>query len=325
MKLFQATILFVALLVSQSAWSINLSLVSSPAQATAKQVVWMRCNLEPGELALFHKGLAVHTDNAALRITAWHVDAAPALLPPQIFNRVRRAYTETIYIMLSIQSPLQGDAFEQALTSATFYLAGLVLKRSVALQWRIRPVLAMASMRLEDTAPKNRVPMLDQVSSEVSVISPAVLWKPIKPLNESFTWLDAFEHVWMHIVLLGSALNNLYLLLFFFLLMVGCFLKRYTPLRIAIIPCRGLGLQWLYAASIIGFGILFLCSAIPWAGLPLTYFLLALLLMVGEGYAFFFQPTEKLLLGRLTGVIGWLMGASVLPCLIKAILVWHGW
>ena len=327
MKLFAAVVVAIALGLFQYVLPINVNLVSSPAEAAAKHVVWMRCSLQPGELALFHKGLAVHTDNPAVRVASWQVDAIPALLPPQIFNRVRRAYTETVFFALTLQSSLVGQELIEALRTTTFYVAGLVLKRSLTQRWLIRPVLAMGSMiknRLDEGV-LGGAQLLSSPGSDVAHTVPTVLWHETKPLNEEFTWLDAFTHVWDQLIRLGAWLNNIYLLLFFFYLVMGCFLKRHTPLRFALVPGRGLTLQWLQVFSVAGFCILFLCQAIPWLGLPLGCLLIALFFLLGEGYAFIFQPTEKLLLGRMTALLGWLMGVCVLPCLIKSILTWYGW
>jgi hypothetical protein len=326
MKLLAVWMLAIALSLCQQVLAININLVSSPAEAAIKRVIWIRCSLQPGELALFQKGLAVHTDNPAVRIASWQVDAIPALLPPQVFNRVRRAYTETVFFALTLQSLLPEIALREALCTTKFYVSGLALERSLSQRWLIRPVLAVGCMiqnRFDDGIAE--LQSLSSRSEEVFRTVPTVLWHETKPLNEEFTWLDAFVHVWEQLVLLGVWLNNIYLLLFFFYLMMGCFLKRYTPLRCALVPGRGLTLQWLQVFSVAGFCTLSLCQAIPWLGLPLGCVLIALFFLIGEGYAFIFQPTEKLLLGRMTALLGWLMGVCVLPCLIKGILAWYGW
>ncbi len=328
MKLFAAVILACMPSFFQCVLPINITIISSPSEAATKHVVWMRCCLEPGDVALFQKGLAVHTDNRALRIASWHVDAIPTLLPPQIFHRARRAYTETVFFSVTLQSSLTGTALHEALAHATFYVAGLALKRSVAMRWSIQPVLTMACMtRINNANGLAGLELLQptQADSDVGGVTPAVLWQTTKPLNEEFTWIDAFAHVWNQLLIIGAWLNNVYALLFFFLLMIGCFLKRYTPFHYALVPCRGLTLQWLHLASIVGFCVLFLCNSIPWIGVPLTCLLVSIIFMMSEAYAFVFQPTEKILLGRLTAVVGWLMGASVLPCLAKGILSWYGW
>jgi|GEM_PF-4916581 len=304
---------------------INVQLVSSPAEVATKHVLWIRCSLQPGELALFQKGLAVHSDNPAVRIASWHVDAIPALLPPQVFNRVRRAYTETVFFALTVQSVLPEASLRELLCSTTFYVSGLVLKRSLGQRWLIQPVLVMGSMVEKKQPPHKEMQLLSLVNAEMFHTVPTVLWHETKPLNAEFTWLDAFAHVWREILRLGAWLNNIYILLIFFFVAIGCFLKRYTPLRWALVPAKGLTLYWLQVFSLAGFCILFVCQAMPWLGVPLGCVLIALFFLVGEGYAFMFQPTEKLLLGRMTALCGWLMGICVLPCLIKGILSWYGW
>jgi hypothetical protein len=324
MKGLVALVVFTLCALGNPLGAIRLTVVSTPEQVALKGVVWLRCDLHDDELALFHKGFAVYADSPHVHIVSWRIDALPTLLPPQIFNRVRRAYLDTVYISVVVQFELHGQALEDALAETNFYVAGLILKRSHRLQQRICPVLAMHSMQHLPQAPLADLFNDTSLTAEVA-LKPAVLWKRVNPLNESFTWLDACSHVWQQLMLLGRLFNNVYMLFIFFVLLLLCFIKRYTPFPWSLLPVRGLALELLYAASLFGFSILFLCQAAELLGGPWAYFLLAAVLMLGEGYAFFSQPTEKLLLGRLTIIVGWLMGISVLPCLIKGILIWYGW
>ncbi len=325
LKLFALWVLAAAFSICLQVLPINIHLVSSPAEAAIKRVLWIRCSLQPGELALFQKGLAVHSDNPAVCIASWHVDAIPALLPPQVFNRVRRAYTETVFFALTLQSVLPAASLCELLCTTTFYVSGLVLKRSLAQRWLIQPVLAIGSMLEKKRENAKEIALLSLEKPEMSYSVPTVLWHETKRLNAAFTWVDAFAHVWEQVMRVGSWLNNIYLLLIFFFVAIGCFLKRHTPLRWVLVPGKGLTLHWLQVFSLAGFCILFVCQAMPWLGVPFGCVMIALFFLVGEGYAFMFQPTETLLLGRMAALCGWLMGVCVLPCLIKGILSWYGW
>lgn len=301
-----------------------LRVTNSIKDASHNHVLWCRFVLAEDQLGVLKRGLSVTVDNQALRLVRWKADARsqPIFLPS--VNAYRRVYVGSFAVSLLFDRIFHTEEeLAQLLAKTTVTIAGVVLCKGAVLQeLELQPFVACAS--LGDYVSQQKPGVLTHSDIEQPQAVPTVAWVGVHRLDSEFSWIDVVTRAW-------ELLKNIWLGLQWWLLGVICGVivllavlrRRYGWVRY-LLPLQGVWLQEVSrSAALCGLMVL-LVYASSCMGRMITLVAMAVVLLCGMIYMLVTPPSDQLFLGRLKRVVGFAMGVFVIPCALRAYLLYYG-
>jgi len=312
--------------------AVAIEVTNDSASMVTSKNIWMLVKMSPGEQGIFKQGLCFSVDNPSICLSSWKSSVNSTLVYNQAFHKTGRMFLpgSALSLRLSDKS-VRSDQLGACLAQSHVYVHGLVaLKSGKVKPFSVKVPLGHSwwpvSAQTTTTVAMNAAHVVGCPVAQTTV-KPLTL-KPVVDVLQELTVVEKLASLWSGLT--GVVRHVLAFALFWhwYAMVVGLWVlltlkRRYHWLRF-VVPLSG---SWerevrrgLFFVGLLGM----VRMSAWWLPVHVSLFMAAFLCCGGMCYASLTPPFEETFLGRLKGLIGFVLGMLVLPLLAKAWLFYVG-
>jgi hypothetical protein len=320
------------LAMSPTGHAVAIEVTNDPATMVTSKNIWMLVKLSDQEQGIFKQGLCFSVDDPSICLSSWRSSLNPTLVYNQAFHRTGRMFLPGSALSIHLNDKaLRADQLGACLAQSHVYVHGLVaLKSGKVKPFSVKVPLGHSwwpeTAQTTATVAMN-VPQAVNCPTVQATIKPPSL-KPVADVLQELTVVDSLVRLWVGLTGLVHHMLALALFWHWYAIVIGIWAllalkRRYHWLRF-IVPLSG---SWEREVrrGLLFVGLLGVVRMSAW-WLPVHFCLYAAAVLCGGGmcYASLTPPFEETFLGRLKGLIGFVLGMLILPLLAKAWLLQMG-
>jgi len=321
MRLSVRLLLVILIMTSRSAHALELQIANDLLDMMIAKNIGLRLKCTGNEEGIIKRGLCFSVDNPKIVLTSWKASLRPIMVFNERFKKSKKTFLSVanFYVLFQIDVD-RVEYMKKYLMEANIYVSGFVVHKNGC----VKPFNLMTPL-----VPALKLSVAAQpLKQDQILVEGAIKPSPFIPtgdFDKEHEWGDRLEVVWKRFVsFLGhtfTIVTLIWLYAFLIALLLALVLRRYCPWLYFVLPVSGLWqkelqrlLTFLWIAGTVYFASFFIVSR-------LCIYVGAALCFVGMCYACS-TAKEDYFLGRLKGLIGFVLGVLVFPLIVQAYLLW---